>query len=115
MTFVVNQKCINCKLGDCIEVCPVECFYEGPNMLVINPDECIDCALCEVECPIEAIVSEDDLQPQDQHLLDLNAKYSQIWPNITEKCEPMADADAWRDREDKMQFFDPGEHTDKQE
>ena len=54
MAFIVGDACVKCKLTDCVEVCPVDCFYEGPNMLVINPDECIDCALCEPECPIEA-------------------------------------------------------------
>ena len=112
MTFVVNQNCINCKYGDCIEVCPVECFYEGPNMLVINPDECIDCALCEPECPVDAIVADDDLSEDQQELLEINAKYSALWPNITEKCEPPADADDWKDRKDKLQFLDPGDKAE---
>ena len=72
MPFVVTENCIQCKYGDCVEVCPVDCFYEGPNMLVINPDECIDCALCEPECPVEAIKSSDDLTDSEEQMLDLN-------------------------------------------
>ena len=56
MTYIVNDKCIKCKLMDCVEVCPVDCFYEGKNMLVIKPDECIDCGVCEPECPVDAIL-----------------------------------------------------------
>ncbi len=87
---------------DCIEVCPVECFYEGPNMLVINPDECIDCALCETECPVDAIFSEDELAQEDQKFLEINAKYAAKWPNITHKKEPPADADEWANVENKQ-------------
>ena len=93
MTFVVTESCIKCKYTDCVEVCPVYCFHEGPNMLVIDPDECIDCTLCEPECPVDAIVSEDDL-PDDQHsFLELNAELAKIWPTITERKDPPADAD----------------------
>lgn len=106
MTFVVNDKCIKCKYTDCVEVCPVDCFYEGPNMLVINPDECIDCALCEPECPINAIVSEDDLSDQDKHWLDLNAELSQTWPNITEKKAAPSDADEWKAINHKEQYLE---------
>lgn len=95
MTFVVIENCILCKHTDCVDVCPVDCFYEGPNFLVIDPDECIDCALCEPECPVEAIVSEDDL-PDDQHeFLALNETLSKQWPVITERKEPLPDADEW--------------------
>ena len=83
MTYLVNEKCIKCKLMDCVEVCPVDCFYEGKNMLVIKPDECIDCGVCEPECPIDAIVS--DTEPGSEKWLELNTKYSEIWPNIAEK------------------------------
>ncbi|MDE5024757.1 ferredoxin family protein, partial [Francisella tularensis subsp. holarctica] len=72
MPFVVTEICIKCKYGDCVEVCPVDCFYEGPNILVINPDECIDCALCEPECPVNAIKSSDDLSENEEQMLDLN-------------------------------------------
>ncbi len=105
MTFVVNGNCINCKYGDCVEVCPVDCFYEGPNMLVIHPEECIDCALCEPECPVDAIVSEDDLSQDMQEFLALNERLSKKWPNITVKCEPPADADQWRDKPNKRQYL----------
>lgn len=105
MTFVVNDKCIRCKYTDCVEVCPVDCFYEGPNMLVINPDECIDCALCEPECPVDAIVSEDDLGEADKHWLELNAELAKKWPNITERKDPPADADQWKGVENKEQYL----------
>ena len=90
MPFVVTESCIKCKYGDCVEVCPVDCFYEGPNMLVINPDECIDCALCEPECPVEAIWSDDELPPEQIPFIEINDAMSQEWPNITETKEPMA-------------------------
>ena len=77
MTFVVIDKCIKCKYTDCVEVCPVDCFHEGPNMLVIDPEECIDCTLCEPECPVEAILSEDDLTDDQQEWLALNTELSQ--------------------------------------
>ena len=91
MTYVVTENCIRCKYTDCVKVCPVDCFYEGENMLVINPDECIDCGVCEPECPAEAILpdTEDGL---DQWL-ELNATYSARWPNITRKKTPPPDAD----------------------
>ena len=85
MTYLVNEKCIKCKLMDCVEVCPVDCFYEGKNMLVIKPDECIDCGVCEPECPVDAIVS--DTEPGSEKWLEMNTKYSEIWPNINEKKE----------------------------
>ncbi len=84
MTYVVNDKCIKCKLMDCVEVCPVDCFYEGENMLVINPEECLDYGVCEPECPIEAITTED---VATQLMKDVNKEYSNIWPNITENKE----------------------------
>ena len=90
MTFVVLEKCIRCKYTDCVEVCPVDCFHEGPNTLVIDPEECIDCNLCIPECPIDAIVSDDDPTLQDKEKwLNVNTKYSKIWPNISKKKEPM--------------------------
>lgn len=109
MTYVVNQACIKCKFMDCVEVCPVDCFYEGNNMLVINPDECIDCGVCEPECPVEAILP--DTEPGMEEYLELNRKYSEIWPNITIKKEPPSDADKYKDVENKLEFFseEPGE------
>ena len=102
MTFVVVEQCIKCKYMDCVEVCPVDCFYEGPNMLVIHPDECIDCALCEPECPVDAILSEDDLSEEEQIYLELNTELAEIWPNITEMKEAPADAKDWEGKPGKL-------------
>ena len=95
MTFIVGENCIKCKHTDCVEVCPVDCFYEGPNMLVIHPDECIDCALCEPECPVDAIFSEDEVPEDQQQFFELNAELAEIWPNITEIKDAPADAEEW--------------------
>ena len=105
MAFVVTEQCIRCKFADCVEVCPVDCFYEGPNFLVINPDECIDCALCEPECPVNAIMSEDDLSEEQKAFTDLNRELSAVWPNITVKKEPPADASDWENKENKLKYF----------
>ncbi len=102
MTYVVTEDCIKCKYTDCVEVCPVDCFYEGENMLVINPDECIDCGVCEPECPIDAIVSDDDPTLQDKEKwLSLNDKYSRVWPNISKKKDPMPDHKKFENETDK--------------
>jgi ferredoxin len=90
MTFVVNDNCIKCKYTDCVEVCPVDCFYEGENMLVIHPDECIDCGVCEPECPADAI--KPDTEPGLEKWLALNAEYAKQWPNITQKKDAPEDA-----------------------
>jgi ferredoxin len=103
MTYLVTEACIRCKFMDCVEVCPVDCFYEGENMLVIKPDECIDCGVCEPECPVEAIVP--DSAPGAQEWLAINIKAAESWPNITRKGEPPADADAWRDVPGKRQYL----------
>ncbi len=95
MTFVVTENCIKCKLTDCVEVCPVDCFHEGPNFLVIDPEECIDCTLCEPECPIEAIYPEDDLPAGQDQFIQLNAELSLLWPVITEQKEAPEDSDQW--------------------
>ncbi len=100
MTYIVNEACIKCKLMDCIEVCPVDCFYEGENMLVIHPEECIDCGVCEPECPVEAI--RPDTDDGAEQWLEMNTKYAEAWPNITRKGEPPADADDWRDVANKF-------------
>jgi ferredoxin len=111
MTFVVTEACIKCKYTDCVEVCPVDCFYEGENMLVINPDECIDCGVCEPECPADAIL------PEAEHLLkwvEVNREYSAKWPNITAKKEAPADADDFKglpDKFNKLFSEKPGEGT----
>ncbi|MEM6414825.1 MAG: ferredoxin FdxA [Pseudomonadota bacterium] len=100
MPYVVGDACIMCKYTDCVEVCPVDCFYEGENMLVIHPDECIDCGVCEPECPAEAIYPDTD--DKDGKWLELNAKYSTIWPNITTKIDPMDNADNFAGQQDKL-------------
>lgn len=96
MTFVVGENCIKCKYTDCVEVCPVDCFYEGPNFLVIHPDECIDCALCVPECPVNAIFTEDELPADQKEFLQLNAELSAIWPNIKTMKPAPADAEQWK-------------------
>ncbi len=103
MTYVVTEDCIRCKYQDCVEVCPVDCFYEGPNMLVIHPDECIDCGVCEPECPAEAILS--DTEPEADKWLELNTKFSNIWPNISIKGEEPADADQYKGVEGKFDKY----------
>ena len=95
MTFVVTDNCVRCKYTDCVEVCPVDCFYEGPNFMVIDPEGCIDCALCEPECPAQAIVPDTELQDDQKGFLALNTDLSKIWANLTEKKEPLLDASAW--------------------
>ncbi|HEB98941.1 MAG TPA: ferredoxin family protein [Thiotrichales bacterium] len=106
MTFVVGENCIKCKYTDCVEVCPVDCFHEGPNFLVIDPDECIDCTLCEPECPAEAIFAEDDLPADQENFLELNAELAKEWPVITQKKDPLPDADEWNGKEDKLQYLE---------
>ena len=106
MTFVVGESCIKCKLTDCVEVCPVDCFYEGPNMLVIHPDECIDCALCEPECPVEAIFSEDELPDGQEDFLEVNLRLAELWPNITEAKDPPPDSDDWREVTEKRHLLE---------
>lgn len=106
MTFVVTESCIKCKYTDCVEVCPVDCFHEGPNFLVIDPDECIDCTLCEPECPVEAIYSEDELPAEQAHFLELNTELSREWPVITEMKPAPEDADDWKDVKDKLQHLE---------
>ena len=109
MTYIVNDNCIRCKYTDCVEVCPVDCFYEGENMLVIDPDECIDCGVCEPECPVEAILPDTD--PGAEAWLKLNADMAAIWPNIARQIDPPADADDFRDvtgKFDKYFSKEPG-------
>ncbi len=105
MTYVVIESCIKCKYTDCVEVCPVDCFYEGPNMLVIHPDECIDCALCVPECPVDAIVLDDEVPEDQQSFIALNTELADIWPNITEAKDPPDDADGWTTRSDKAHLL----------
>ena len=110
MTYVVTENCIKCKYMDCVEVCPVDCFYEGDNMLVIHPDECIDCGVCVPECPAEAIKA--DNEPETEKWLKLNAEYALAWPNITKRKEPPADAknyDSMADKFEKLFSPEPGQ------
>jgi ferredoxin len=106
MTFVVVENCIKCKYTDCVEVCPVDCFHEGPNFLVIDPEECIDCTLCEPECPAEAIFPEDDLPEGQEHFIKLNAELSLEWPVITEQKDPPPDATEWDGKEGKLELLE---------
>lgn len=95
MTYVVTENCIKCKYTDCVEVCPVDCFHEGPNFLVIDPEECIDCTLCVAECPAEAIFADADVPESQRSFIDLNAELAKSWPVISARKEPADDADAW--------------------
>ena len=105
MAFVVTENCIKCKYTDCVEVCPVDCFHEGPNMLVIDPDECIDCTLCEPECPINAIYSEDDLPEDQKPFKDLNAELCKTWPVLTQQKPGPDDAKEWENKPGKLEFL----------
>ncbi len=105
MAYVVTENCIKCKYQDCVEVCPVDCFYEGENFLVINPDECIDCGVCEPECPAEAIFPDSD--PATADWINLNRDYSGQWPNITKKGDAPADADEWKGKPGKAPLLSP--------
>jgi ferredoxin len=106
MPFIVTESCIKCKYTDCVEVCPVDCFHEGPNMLVIDPDECIDCTLCEPECPVDAIVSEDDVIESHQDFITLNAELSKVWPVINERKDAPDDADEWKEVKSKIDYLE---------
>ncbi|MEO3435574.1 ferredoxin FdxA [Inquilinus sp. CAU 1745] len=101
MPYVVTESCIKCKYMDCVEVCPVDCFYEGENMLVIHPDECIDCGVCEPECPVEAIHPDTEVDAAEKWL-EINRQYAESWPNITRKKDAPADADQWQATENKF-------------
>ena len=105
MTYVVDEKCIKCKHMDCVEVCPVDCFYEGPNFLVIHPDECIDCGLCEPECPIEAISADDELPDDQIEFIEINAKLADVYPYISEAKAPLPEADEYKDIKEKKHFL----------
>jgi len=103
MTYVVTEACIRCKYMDCVTSCPVECFHEGDNMLVIDPQTCIDCAICVPECPVDAILS--DTEPAAAQWLELNATYSAVWPNIASSKPAPEDADAYRDEKGKFERY----------
>jgi ferredoxin len=106
MTYVVTESCIKCKYSDCVDVCPVDCFREGPNMLVIDPDECIDCTLCVAECPVEAIFAEDDVPDDQKEFTALNAELSKTWKPIIEKKDALADADDWAKVKEKKHLIE---------
>ena len=106
MTFIVTESCIKCKYTDCVDVCPVDCFHEGPNFLVIDPEECIDCALCEPECPVTAIYAEDDLPAEQSQFLSLNEELAKQWPVIDSMKPAPGDADDWREITDKLKYLE---------
>jgi len=106
MTYVVTENCIRCKYTDCVDACPVEAFHEGPNFLMIDPDECIDCDVCVPECPAEAIFAEDDLPPEQEKFIKINAEMAKQCPVITEKKDPLPDADEWNGVEGKLQYLE---------
>ncbi len=106
MTFVVLENCIRCKYMDCVDVCPVDCFHEGPNFLVIDPEECIDCTLCEPECPAEAIFAEDDVPAGQENFIELNAELTALWPVINVSKDPPPDASEWDGVEGKLQYLE---------
>lgn len=105
MTHVVGEACIGCKYTDCVAICPVECFHEGPNFLVIDPDVCIDCGVCVAECPVEAIFDEKDLPATQKEYVELNIRLTKEWPLITQSKEPLPDAEAWADKDDKREHL----------
>jgi ferredoxin len=106
MAYVVTEACIKCKYTDCVDICPVDCFREGPNFLVIDPDECIDCTLCVPECPAEAIFAEDDVPGGQKAFIALNAELAKVWPAIIERKTPPADADQWKGVSDKLRLLE---------
>ncbi len=105
MAYVVTEACIKCKYTDCVDVCPVDCFREGENFLVIDPDECIDCTLCVPECPAEAIFAEDDVPDKQRAFIALNAELAKQWPAIVERKQPPKDADDWLGVGDKLRLL----------
>ena len=106
MTFVVVESCIKCKTTECVEVCPVDCFHEGPNFLVINPDECIDCAICVPECPVDAIFDEDDVTDDQKDFIEINETLSKKWPVIDTVKEKPDDYEEWKEVKDKRQYIE---------
>ena len=105
MTHVVLESCIQCRYTDCVDVCPVDCFKKGPNFLVIDPDECIDCAVCIPECPVEAIVPEEDVPADQQHMIGLNAELTKLWPTISRMEDALPEADEWAKKTNKLQYL----------
>ena len=105
MTHLVTENCIKCKHTDCVSVCPVDCFYEGPNFLAINPDECIDCGVCIPECPVDAIVADNDTNTNIPLWLDINTRLSKTWPVITKKKPALPEAEEWKDKPNKLDLL----------
>ena len=108
VTHVVTDACIKCKYTDCVDVCPVDCFKQGPDFLVIDPDECIDCAVCIPECPVNAIYADTDLPEQFKPFLDINARLAKQWPTISKRIAPLPDAELWKDKTNKLAGLDLG-------
>jgi ferredoxin len=108
MTYVVTDDCILCKHTDCVEVCPVDCFVEGPNFLAIDPDECIDCAVCVPECPVNAIYAKEDVPEAQRAFVDINAELARLWPAITKRQDPLPDHEKWTNVPNKLQHLDRG-------
>ena len=108
MAYVITESCIKCKHTDCVDVCPVDCFREGPNFLVIDPEECIDCTLCVAECPVDAIFAEDEVPEDQQQFIELNALLAKHpnWKTITTKKPSPADADEWTEVKEKLHLLD---------
>ena len=106
MTHVVTESCIKCRYTDCVDVCPVDCFREGPNFLTIDPDECIDCAVCIPECPVNAIYAEEDVPADQRQFIELNVELAKSWPSITRMKPHFPDADQWKDTPDKLKLLE---------
>ena len=106
MTHVVTESCIKCRYTDCVDVCPVDCFRVGPNFLSIDPDECIDCAVCIPECPVNAIFAEEDVPEAQRPFIAINLELSKIWPSITRRVPHLPDADDWKDVPDKLKHLE---------
>jgi len=105
MTYVVTESCILCKHTDCVDVCPVDCFVEGPNFLAIDPDGCIDCAVCVPECPVDAIYAEGDVPEHQKQFIELNAELARLWKPIIKSKESMPEAEKWANVADKLQYL----------
>ena len=108
MAYVVTESCVNCRYTDCVDVCPVDCFKMGPNFLVIDPVECIDCAVCVPECPVNAIYAEEDVPEDQRQYIEINRELAQTWPVITKSIAALPDADAWAEKLPKTQYLDRG-------
>ena len=106
MTYVVTESCVNCRYTDCVEVCPVDCFHCGPNTLVINPETCIDCGVCVDECPVNAIVEESLVPPEQSHCVAFNAERAKVWPVISEKIAPLPEAEKWANVKKKFALLE---------